>query len=264
MITNRSFAILAAFVALCTVSCKKGETVIDIFESNGEYALAPNDSAGVSITQSIEYLTTFERGRTLCSKVNNQIVKFCFGDRYDGVPLPEASAGYIESLVTDYRKDAGESYDPESDSWWMYNWYYNLSGRFAESYGDLQTYTVYSENFLGGAHGMQSMIPHVIDLRTGEEVEEESLFLEGYEEPVAELIRKALQEAWGSPDDPGSTYCMMEEDGMVPNGYFGVSEEGMTWYYQPYVIASYAQGIIEAKVGWNSLKPYIDKEVLKP
>ena len=122
---------------------------------------------------------------------------------------------------------------------------------------------VYSENYLGGAHGMQSLIPHVINLKTGEEVEEDMMFIDGYEEPVSELIKAALQKDWGSPDDPGSTYCMMEEDGMVPNGYFGVSEDGITWYFQPYVIASYAQGVVEAKVPWNELRPYLDREVVK-
>ena len=56
---------------------------------------------------------------------------------------------------------------------------------------------------------------------------------------------------------------MMEEEGMVPNGFFGVSEGGVTWYYQPYVIASYAQGVIEAKVPWYLLKPYISREYSK-
>lgn len=110
---------------------------------------------------------------------------------------------------------------------------------------------------------MQSLIPHVIDLRTGEEVLEEEMFVEDYQEPVAGLIRETLQKSWGSPDDPSSTYCMMEEEGMVPNGFFGVSEEGVTWYFQPYVIASYAQGVIEAMVPWYLLKPYLSKKVSK-
>ena len=108
-----------------------------------------------------------------------------------------------------------------------------------------------------------SAILAVIDLRTGEEVLEEEMFVEDYQEPVAGLIREALQKAWGSPDDPSSTYCMMEEEGMVPNGFFGVSEEGVTWYFQPYVIASYAQGVIEAMVPWYLLKPYLSKKVSK-
>ena len=256
------FPIIAFLVLVLSVaSCKRTETVIGTYENNVEQKLEQSDSAGVTITQSVEYLESFERGKSLCAKINNLIVKFCFGDHYDGYELRSASEDYAAALAEDYKKDAGETFDEEADeeSYWIYNWSYLVAGRFAETYGDLQTYTVYSENYLGGAHGMQSMIPHVIDLKTGTEVEEEDMFVEGYEEPVAGLIRQALQKEWGSPDDPGSSYCMMEEDGMVPNGFFGVSEEGITWYYQPYVIASYSQGVIEALVPWFELKPYLAK-----
>ena len=254
-------AALAALFGL--VSCKRGETVIRTFESNVEHALEQSDSASVTVSQSIEYLESFEGGKTLCSKIGNLIVKFCYGDGYDGRDLSEASKDYADNLVADYRKDAGESFDEDEDSFWIYNWSFMISGSFTDSYGDLQTYAVYSENYLGGAHGMQSLVPHVINLKTGEEVVEAQLFVEGYEEPVSALIREALQKDWGSPDDPSSTYCMMEEEGMVPNGCFGVSEEGITWYFQPYVIASYAQGVIEASVSWYDLRPYLDRNFLK-
>ncbi len=236
--------------------------MITTYENSYEQKLEQSDSAGVTISHSIEYLESMEGSKALCSKVNRLIVGFCFGDAYDGLDLQQASEGSAASVVEDYRKDAGETFGDEAD-FWAYNWSYVLSGRFADSYDDLQTYTVYSENYLGGAHGMQSLIPHIISLRTGTEVVEEQMFSEGYEEPVALLIREALQKEWGSPDDPGSTYCMMEEEGMVPNGFVGVSEEGMTWYFQPYVIASYAQGIIEATVPWQELKPYLSKSFPK-
>ena len=248
--------VLAVF---CAVSCKQGQTVIKTYENVVEQKLEQSDSVGVTVNQSVEYLESFEGGKSLCAKINNLIVKFCFGDNYDGYELRSASDDYAAALVDDYRKDAGEAYDEDEDSYWVFNWSYLVAGRFADTYGDLQTYTVYSENYLGGAHGMQSLIPHVIDLKTGELVEEEQMFIEGYEEPVAALIRASLQKEWGSPDDPGSSYCMMEEEGMVPNGFFGVSEEGITWYFQPYVIASYSQGVIEALVPWYELKPYLSR-----
>ena len=252
-----------AFLLPLVFSCRGGETVITTFEETYEQKLEQSDSVGVTINHNIEYLESIEGSKSLCAKVNSLIVGFCFGDGFGGKGLEEASAESAGQLVEDYRKDAGESFAEDSDSYWAYNWSYVLSGRFADSFGDLQTYTVYSENYLGGAHGMQSLIPHIINLKTGEEVQEEDMFIEGYEEPVAGLIRSALQKDWGSPDDPSSTYCMMEEEGMVPNGFVAVSEEGMTWYFQPYVIASYAQGVIEAKVPWDELKPYLGKSFPK-
>lgn len=42
-----------------------------------------------------------------------------------------------------------------------------------------------------------------------------------------------------------------------PNGNFSVSEEGVTWTYNPYEIAPYAMGAIELAVRWSDLKPYL-------
>ena len=203
---TRQIIPLALLLTFCgAVSCRKVDTVISTYENQVEQKLEQSDSAGVTIIQSIEYLESMEGGKSLCSKVNNLIVRFCFGDSYDGYDLRPASEDYAASLVDDYKKDAGETFDEDSESYWDYNWSYLMAGRFSDSYGDLQTYTVYSENYLGGAHGMQSLIPHVVNLRTGEEIQEEEFFAEGYEEPVSALIREALQKEWGSPDDPSST-----------------------------------------------------------
>ena len=226
-------AAVAAVVAFGVVACNKSETEIDIFESSTEEALELTDSASVTINHSIEYLRSFEGGKVLCEKINNLILRMCLGDEYDGLSFGEASESLMQKLVADYQKEAGDEYKAniETDSYWLYRWSYNVEGTFSDSFQDLQTYNVFSDVFLGGAHGMQSLIPHVINLKTGKEIEESDLFNEGYEE--------------------------------VPNGCFSVSEDGVTWFYQPYVIACYAQGIVEAFVSWDDLKPYVNTSEVK-
>lgn len=252
-------AATAVIMIVGLASCRKSETVILTYENLVAESLEQSDSSQVRISDSIEYLESFEGGKAVMKKINNAITVFCFGPENDGKSLEEASEETAEVLVSEYRREAEE----HIASYWYFNWSYITEGRFAGSYNDLQTYSVYTDTYLGGAHGMQALIPHVINLRKGDVIEETDLFLPGYEEPVSALIKQTLQNEWGSPDDPDSPYNSMEEDGMVPNGAFAVSELGVTWYYQPYVIASYAQGIIEALVTWEDLKPYVNSDLLK-
>lgn len=49
---------------------------------------------------------------------------------------------------------------------------------------------------------------------------------------------------------------------MLPNGNCGVSAEGVFWNYNPYEVASYADGIITVTVTWDDLKPYINPDVV--
>lgn len=105
---------------------------------------------------------------------------------------------------------------------------------------------------------MYYSIPYIINTKTGEIVTENDLFKPGYVAPVTELIKTQIQQEQGS-----LTFEGMFQEGMVPNGKCGVSGDGITWYYQPYEVASYAEGIIKVTISWNDLKPYLDSEYIK-
>lgn len=269
---NRILTLTAATtIALAAVSCSDKETETTTYENNYEQTLAQDDSVSVRISHSIEYYQSREGRKSLRKKIDNSIVKACFGNEYDGFSIDAASDAVSDTLIAGYQKDAGQSYDEyvayakENDSDFglipatLCNWYYSTTGKFGDCFQNLQTYQVLSESYLGGAHGMYYSIPYIIDLRTGGIVTESELFVSEYVAPLTALIKESLRCEWegdGSYDD-------MAQEGMVPNGKCGVSSEGVTWYYQPYEIASYAQGIITATVSWEALKPYLNPEYVR-
>lgn len=269
--TILTFLAACAATALAVVSCSEKETEITTYENDYEQTLAQDDSISVKISHSIEYYKSFKGGSSLCKKINNTIVKACFGDQYDGFTIEEASDVVSDTLMAVYQRDAGQNYDEyvayQKSIGSSYgnipatfcNWSYSVAGWFGNGYQDFLTYQVLSESYLGGAHGMYYSIPCIIDLRTGGRVTENDLFLPGYVAHVTELIKASLRKDWESD---GSFEGMMQ-DYMVPNGKCGVSEDGVTWYYQPYEIASYAQGLIAATVSWKDLEPYLNPEYIK-
>ena len=95
---------------------------------------------------------------------------------------------------------------------------------------------------------------YLLDLKSGERVREEELFKEGYAEPVAALIREYAEKKYSSEGEEDFTYDLFTIEGLVPNGCCGVSEEGITWNYQPYEIASYAAGVISVTVPWRPFR----------
>ena len=266
------FTIAAMALTLTLASCSDNETEVATFANTYEQTLAQSDSASVQIVHSVEYYKSFEGGNALKKKINNSIVKACFGDQYDGFSVEEASDAVSDTLMANYQREAGSVYDDavayakemELDHYYdpamTCKWYYTVQGSFAEGFMDLQTYQVYSEDYLGGAHGMHYLIPNIINLKTGEIVTENELFKPGYVAPVTELIKSKLALDRGVEDINES---VMFIEGLVPNGHCGVSGAGVTWYYQPYEIASYAEGIIEVTVFWIDLKPYLNPEFVK-
>ena len=107
----------------------------------------------------------------------------------------------------------------------------------------------------GGAHGMNTMTPVVFDTKTGETVPEQTFFADGYLTPVASLIQAHLPEALDN--DQEALADLFEPDLVGPDGFYEVTTEGVTWYYQPYVIAPYYLGVISVTVPWAELKPYL-------
>ncbi len=262
-----TFWALAGALAIGTASCSDKGTEVATYNNNYEQTLVQDDSASVQVSHSIEYYTSFRGGRALRRKINEAIVRSCFGEEYSGFSVEEASDAVSDTLITGYQKDAGEIYDDEVsyakdngidssfDPAAFCNWYYVTKGMFAQEYRNLLTYLVFSESYTGGAHGMYYSIPYIIDTKTGGIVTENDLFRPGYVGPVTDLIRESLGQK-----QQGGAFDVLFEDGVLPNGKCGVSGEGVTWYFQPYEIASYAEGIIDVTVSWADLKPYLNPD----
>ena len=265
-----TFAAVAGTLALGPVSCSDRVTEVTTYENNYEQTLVQDDSASVRISHSIEYYKSLKGSKALRGKINDAIVRCCFGEEYAGLTVEEASDAVSDTLIAGYQKDAGQSYeeylayskDNGDDDYWnpatFCNWYYRTSGGFGEEFMNLLTYQVLSESYTGGAHGMYYSIPYIIDMTTGEIVTENDLFLPGYVAPVTGLIKAKIKHEQG-----GDSFEGMFQEGMVPNGKCGVSIEGVTWFYQPYEVASYAEGIIKVTISWTDLKPYLNPEYIK-
>ena len=73
-------AAMALTLTLTLASCSDNETEVATFANTYEQTLAQSDSASVQIVHSVEYYKSFEGGNALKKKINNSIVKACFGE----------------------------------------------------------------------------------------------------------------------------------------------------------------------------------------
>lgn len=177
----------------------------------------------------------------------------------EGTDVPAACKNWLEISCAGYQDDAETmmedmDIDPE-DAGWMLNWSSSVSGAFTGSCKarGWQSYCCASSDYQGGAHGMYGETHRVFDLATGEQVQESDFLREGADEDedLAELLYGKLMA--GLDEE--------EEDALFgipgPNENFSVSDEGVTWHYNPYEIAPYAFGVLEATLTWEELKPFL-------
>lgn len=208
--------------------------------------------AGCEVSCSFDYVTGGVSGEVM-DRINAAIIaNHILFDVADGrTDVPAACRQWVAEQLGEFSVD--DSYDEENAM--LFHFEFQREGRFTTACKarHLQTYAVAYNDYTGGAHGMNALICNVFDLTTGETVSEADLFAEGYQEGVSALLKTAL-DAFLEAQEEGEDLVFGAPE---PNGNFSVSEEGVTWTYNPYEIAPYALGAIELTVSWSDLKPYL-------
>ena len=149
------------------------------------------------------------------------------------------------------RENLIDEYLAEAD----FSWEDRIDGFFTEPYKGFRNYLLTYYSFRGGAHGIQTMSQIVFDAKTGAVLSEGDFLADGYEEPVAELLRKTVSETM-TAEAPELTE-LLQPEALAPNGNFSVGKDGMEWIFQPYEAGPYALGIVSATLSWEQLKPYL-------
>ena len=246
----RSLQSLAALAVLVTGCGLKTATYAD------EQAIPlteeqPSDSLLMSVT--LEYPVK-GTGEEAIARITRSILSTAFD-------MEEGPGASVEETVTRYEDNLKDLYFNENLEYagkaerGILSWEDNINGYFSGNYGPFESYMVEYYNYRGGAHGSNTMTPVVFDRRTGDVVPEEAFFADGYAIPVAKLIQAHLPEALENDEEAlGAIY---EPDLVGPNGSYEVTKYGVTWYYQPYVIAPYYLGVISVTVPWKELKAYV-------
>ena len=164
----------------------------------------------------------------------------------------EETSGSVDATADVYVSYVKEAYLNEAPEENPYTVEDEVNGYFSGQYGNYRTYIVEYYTYTGGAHGLNTYTPLVFDTGTGLVVPEEDFFADGYKEPVSGMIREKLLEE--NEDIP-----LFDLFAVGANGAYELSENGVSWYFQPYEIAPYAYGVLSVTLPWDKVKPFIRK-----
>lgn len=116
-------------------------------------------------------------------------------------------------------------------------------------------------SFAGGAHGMEATQFLVFDLKTGNKLKERDIFEEGFEPKLADMLKKQIMFENGfESEEQMLMNGYFSAENIVPNGNFSVSEEGITYLFNPYEIGAYALGATEVTIPFAKIKFVLKKE----
>ena len=242
----KRFLSLAAILVLAAGCGLRTDTYSD--EQATPLAEGQTDSLIQSV--SIEYPVRGAREEVL-AKIGEGILNAAFDMEERPGTVEETATRYEDNLKDEYFNE----YEGLEGKAGVRTWEDHVNGYFSGRYKQFLSYMVEIYSDRGGVHGINTMTPVVFDKKTGDVVPEEAFFADGYREPVTALIQAHLPEALEGDEE--ALAAVSDPELVGPNGVYEVTKDGVTWYYQPYVIAPFSVGVISITVPWKELKPYV-------
>ncbi len=187
-------------------------------------------------------------GKEQLQALQQLFVASYFGDNYETLSPKEAVAQYTEDYLASYKELESEYMEElkKADETPVGSWfsYYEMSeDEIVYNQNNLISYTVYFENYTGGAHGAHACRNHVINLKTGTFVTEDEIFVDNFQDKLAQMLVDKIAEQ-NKVADPKEleNIGFFSIDEIYPNGNFLVDAEGITYTFNEYEIAAYVVG----------------------
>lgn len=197
----------------------------------------------------------------LKDSLNDYFLSACFGDKYIGQQPTEVVKQYAQTYITDYRRDLEPMYtedeknkeDGASIGAW-YSYYKTIKSQVQLYDKNLLVYSIYYDEYTGGAHGIYMTTFLNMDLSTMGLLRLEDIFVEDYKEALTDLIWNQLMAT-----NKVTTHEALEDLGygstgeITPTENFYLNSEGITFYYNIYEITPYAMGPVEVKIPFEMM-----------
>lgn len=157
---------------------------------------------------------------------------------------------YKETMLPLYNQDRA---DTTKRSWYQYHYIIDTSTQKG-SKGTI-VYLATIDYYEGGAHGINQQIVMNFEASTGRQLTLADIFASGYEQPLKNVLLKALKAKTGcnSLNDLHNMGYLYSMD-MFPSENFILSDETITFVYNPYEIAPYAMGSTELIIPYGDVE----------
>ncbi|MDR1203364.1 MAG: DUF3298 and DUF4163 domain-containing protein [Tannerellaceae bacterium] len=264
---------IIVLASILTISCQTDKKTIT--ENNIQFDSITVDKTYHMLEQSdnpncnlqIKFIYPLKFGnKDVLNQIRKHFITSYFGDMYEELTPEQAVDEYVniyledyKSLENDFKEEKEKSKDAPVASWFSY--YETSSNEITFNKANLLCYSVSFENYTGGAHGAHAHMNYVLNLKTGEIVTEEDIFIEEFQDALAlMLVDKIAKQNEVENARELESIGFFSVDEIFPNGNFLIDEEGITYYFNEYEIAAYVVGITRVKLLYSDIKQLLKKD----
>ncbi|MDR2854312.1 MAG: DUF3298 and DUF4163 domain-containing protein [Prevotellaceae bacterium] len=249
--------ISVVLLSICISSCKEQTIKVKSLNYADRFFLVPADTLkgalGVSIQ--VEIPESYVEQNVL-NVIRNTLISNIFGVNYLTVPEDSIPLLYFKQLSIEYKNDCEPivSEFAEKDPLMNFNHEHVLEGFTVLNTPSIYSYGFDRYVFSGGAHGLNTSNYLNFDLKDGHVINENDLFVAGYETQLIALLKQGIVEQSDLKDLEQSPYWT---DSIKPNSNFYISDVGITYVFNPFEIAPYYVGKTEVTLFYADIVPLL-------
>jgi len=232
---------------LVLVGCQKEKQLTFEYLNLDETRCSECPEVAIRIPSALE---NSKAANTIDTALKEEIIEILnYDDETEAASIKEA----VKSFSDGYW-ELKKLYPEEATAWEA-----KIEGRITYEDPTLLTIELNTYLFTGGAHGYSSRRFLNFDKRKAKELENWQLFKnrEDFEEFAEQKFRN--QEAIPTEEPINSTGFMFERDSFYLPENIGFTKEGVKLLYNPYEVASYADGPIVLTLTFSDVKPFLAK-----
>ncbi|MBL6444871.1 DUF3298 and DUF4163 domain-containing protein [Fulvivirga sp. 29W222] len=198
-----------------------------------------------------------EQRPELTNRINNEtqeaVLQLVFPDTAENKSLEL----FADRFISDY-KEIKEAFGE------AFGWYANLDGKVLRNDSLIVSLELAADMYTGGAHGSYYLQYLNFDVKTGNKLAFESLFVPNFGDKLNDIVELEFRKKYDiKPNQDLSDEGFQFENGKYYNdNNFALLPEGIKFYYNSYEIAPYSKGPSEILVKYTDLKGLLKENLM--
>lgn len=226
------------------------------------YMLGDESNPSCSIDMKLVYPVA-GKDAAITAKLTQHLVNAYFGEDVGSIDPEQALKESVRSAIADY-KDLESAFEEEkknADDVLSFNYRITVSNSVDYNSFNLLGFTITIEEYTGGAHPAHACSHLLLSALTGDQISEEEVFVDNYQNVLSALIIEALTAKYGlekSEDLEGKGFSNVDQ--IYPNNNFVIDGKGLTYTYNEYEIAPYSVGRVDVFLPYDKIRHLIRKD----
>lgn len=248
------------WVLMLLSACQSDKVKSGTYKYNETYQLTDKESEGVLTLKMRMKIPEEYRDSEVLRKVRNDLVSKTLGSNHTTCSNDECLRILAEELKTEYRDNNLPYISAKNEESMSMNNDFILNASDVFNDGHIYSYEVDMYVFTGGAHGLNTLQYTNYNMSDGTVLTENDIFKSDSEEQLTEVLKKGVAAYDTSIHSVAELDSVYWVEAIVPNGNFYLSNQGITYVYNPYDIAPYVYGHTKVELLFEDIQDILKQD----